>query len=124
MKHITFVIQPYPITVHVCSLDYPIQTRVHVDPDIADFDKSNSGETFRGRSKRGGHHVVISRLPLEYCEETLWHESMHIAAEVIDLVGGEITAAGLDTLIYPTEHVVRTIKRRFYLLGKKKDDKA
>lgn len=114
MKHIRFGVSPYPIQIHVVSLDFPVQQKVHIDPDLAEFDKTNMAETMMARSKKGNSHVVVVRLPEKYDEETVWHESIHAAAFLIETVGATFCADSMDTVIYPTEHIVKVIKRRFY----------
>ena len=122
MRHIKFKVSPYPITIHVCSLDYPIQKKVHIDPDLAEFDKTNLAETMMARSKKGNAHVVIMRLPEKYDEETVWHESIHAAAFLLETVGASFCADSMDTVIYPTEYIVRKTKQLFYPTPKPPND--
>jgi len=114
MKHIKFHVSPYPLAIHVCSLDFPIQNKVNIDPDLAEFDKTNVAETMMARSKRGNSHIVVVRMPEKYDEETVWHESIHAAAFLLETVGATFCADSMDTVIYPTEYIVRAIKRKFY----------
>ena len=118
MKHIKFRVSPYPPEIHVCSLDFPIQTKLHVDPANLPVDKSFLADSMPAQSKRGTD-VVLIRLPEKYDEETLWHECIHAAAYLLDAVGASFGADSMDTVIYPTEYIVRTIKLRFYGIGKK-----
>jgi hypothetical protein len=72
------------------------------------------------QSKRGTD-VVLIRLPEKYDEETVWHESIHAAAYLLDAVGATFGADSMDTVIYPTEYIVKIIKKRFYGFGHRKD---
>jgi hypothetical protein len=87
---------------------------VNIDPDLAEFDKTNVAETMMARSKRGNSHIVVVRMPEKYDEETVWHESIHAAAFLLETVGATFCADSMDTVIYPTEYIVRAIKRKFY----------
>jgi len=125
MKHVQFGVSPYPIRIHVCSLDYPILKKVDVDPELVHHDKGDIAETWPGaRAKRNGACVIVIRLPEQYDEETVWHESIHAAAFLLDMVGSMFTADSMDTIIYPTEYIVRQIKQKFYKIGVKKCSKS
>jgi len=113
VKHIKFSVSPYPIAIHVCSLDFPIQTKLHVDPDNLHIDKSFLADSMPAQGKNGAD-VVLIRLPSVYDEETVWHESIHTAAFLLDAVGASFGADSMDTVIYPTEYIVRQIKKKFY----------
>jgi len=112
---INFLVSPYPISIYVCSTNYNISRRVHIDVDLAEPDPASIAETLVGRNKNGSYAVVI-RIPDKYEEEIVWHEAIHGAAHLLDHLGINLIAESMDALIYPTEFIVRKIKRDFYKL--------
>lgn len=62
-----------------------------------------------------GAKAVLMRLPVKYDETTLWHESIHCAAMILDdICGIEYTNDYAEILAYNVEWIVKMIKKNFY----------
>ncbi len=58
--------------------------------------------------------AVLMRLSAQYDESTLWHESIHVAAMVLENAGIDYTDNHGEQLAYSVEWIVKMVKESFY----------
>lgn len=127
MKKYTVLTMPiYRTKIYVMDIANPLSVLAKAGLKTELFDHAPTDNTIADCQvihKKSGACAVLMRLSKDYEETTVWHESIHCAAMILDEICGiDYTDSYAEVLAYSVEWIVKMIKQDFYGIKVNFDD--
>lgn len=109
--HAEITVEPYDARIDVVTTRREL-ARLLRQAGCEDDSDLCQGAVYRLRSAEGTGYVVY--LPRDRCEETLYHEALHLTVMLMEHFGVVVSAENDEVMAHTQGHVVRQIDAAVY----------